>query len=80
MKIKTAKVKGYSHLASFLVNGDASGLSDEELFEADMFVECITDEYGKSAYIVGADADDNMFGSPEYGGLEGDIIPYLIHY
>lgn len=75
--IKVFKVKGYSHLAPFLVNGDSSGLSDEELFEADMFLESIQDVYGGDAYISSIENEEE-FGVPEYGGLPGTVCDYIV--
>ena len=42
MAMKELTVKGLSHWASYLINGDASGLDDDEVKEADEYLD--TDE------------------------------------
>jgi len=69
------EVKLYSHWASALINGDYSGLEDEE--EGDLN-EYLSEEAPKHDmfYCVGK-ADDNHFGRPDIPAwLPGDISTY----
>jgi len=66
------KATGYSYYASYFINGDASGLSDEEQVDANAFAEYC------GGLIVGC-AEESHFGTPDNGGLAGDIIEYTIH-
>ncbi len=72
-------LKHYSHLATYLINEDDSGLTKQEIQEADTFIKSIKKFYGLSATIV--DCDDNPeFAHPTYGGLKGEVITYTIRF
>lgn len=79
MSYDTEAIRHYQHLASYLINGDASGLSDADEKEADWFLKTIKETYGDSAEIVDC-RDDPEFGMPEWGGLKGTVIDYTIRF
>lgn len=61
---------GYSCWASYLINGDASGIEDSERAAADAFAEYM------GGPIVSC-GDDEFFGTPDAGGnLRGDCVEY----
>lgn len=51
----------------------------DEDFEAKQFIDDIIDTYGDDARIVSVEGEE-YFGYPEYGGLAGTLIDYVIHY
>lgn len=65
----------YSHWASALVNGDYSGLSDEEVAEIEGF---IGDQLAQHElfYCTGVESDESRFGMPDNGGLVGDVLDF----
>jgi hypothetical protein len=75
--METELIKHYSWMASYLINGDASGLSKEQRDEADRFLKGIKEYYGPSASIVDCE-EESEFGIPTWGGLKGDVIGYEI--
>lgn len=89
-KFKTIKVKFYTYAASYFVNGDSSGLSDEDLEECDFFEDLFKKEF-KTEYFDCVDAlDDEDFGYPElplgyslrentkgHEFLRGDVCTYV---
>lgn len=77
--IQTDTVQGYAYLASYLVNNDKSSLNEQEIIEAKQFIDDIIDTYGDDARIVSVEGEE-YFGYPEYGGLAGTLIDYVIHY
>jgi len=65
-------VAGYSHYASYLINGDSSALSDNDKKDADEFSKYCSGE------IVSTQGEE-YFGRPDNGGLQGDIVDYIVH-
>lgn len=79
--ILTSHVWGYEHFAPYFINDDPSGLTDDEIVEADQFLKEVKKEYGQTARIVSCgEEEDRDFGWPEYGGKKGTVIPYYVHY
>ena len=62
----------YSHWASYLVNGDASGIDDKEKAECDSFIAREDLEDWTCADV----SDRTWFGAPDCGGLRGDVALY----
>jgi len=62
---------GYSHFASYLINGDASSLTKSEIAIADAFA----DYCGRS--IIDC-STESFFASPDNGGLKGDCVEYFL--
>jgi hypothetical protein len=62
-----------------LVNGDSSGLTEEDSKEATRFEKDIREYYGDDARIVDC-GEDSEFGIPSWGGPKGNIIPFTIEY
>ena len=62
----------YSHWASYLVNGDDSGISAEDKAACDSFIsrEELTE------WTCANVSENTHFGSPDCGGLQGDIARY----
>jgi hypothetical protein len=77
--IEVFTVMGYAYFAPYLINGDASGMEDDEIAEADEFVNAIKEDFGDSALIVDCKPEEKDFGFPEFGGLAGDVCPYTVH-
>lgn len=70
MSFEIVKGVGLACWASYLVNGDASGISDQDRFEADAFVAWL----GGSVVDV---EDETFFGRPDAGTkLAGDCLRY----
>jgi len=59
----------YSHWASYLVNGDASGLNDDEQAECDAFLK----RENLQAWTCADVSERTCFGCPDCGGLRGDV-------
>lgn len=72
MAIKTDTVKGLAYWASYLVNGDHSGLSDSEVAECDKWQRDILDGW----YVVGTEGEPFM---GWMNGLQADCIYYVVH-
>jgi hypothetical protein len=70
--LETVEGVGFSHWASYLINGDASGLSEADKQEADSFAEYM------GGPIVSC-GDDSFFGRPSYppDALRGDCLDYV---
>jgi hypothetical protein len=68
-KLVKVTADGYACWASYLVNGDASGISEEDKVAADEFAEWL----GGSIVCVG---EETHFGRPSTGGLPGDVVEY----
>lgn len=80
-KILLGHAWGYSHFAPYLINDDPTGLTEEEIREANEFCQKVKREYGDDALIVDAgNEEDKDFGYPEYGGKRGEVVPYTIHH
>lgn len=62
----------YSHWASHLINGDASGLDDKEQAACDAFLKRESLEEWTCADV----SERTWFGAPDCGGLRGDIALY----
>lgn len=66
------KVRGYAFFASYLINGDASGLTASEIKEADAFMAFC------DGPVVSVE-DDPHFAVPDNGGLPGTVVTYVVH-
>ncbi|PKL13975.1 MAG: hypothetical protein CVV52_03690 [Spirochaetae bacterium HGW-Spirochaetae-8] len=77
MGIKTSKIRGYEHWASFLINNDSTSLSESEMREAGEFLRRMRREYGPESQIVDCGASVE-FGYPEYGGVAGSVVEYTV--
>jgi hypothetical protein len=60
-----------SYWASYLINDDASGLSDEDIKQCDKWLSKV-----KPGYCVGCD-EDYSFGT--FGGMGCDLVTYSFH-
>ncbi len=70
MSHEIVKGVGLACWASYLINGDASGISDQDRFEADAFASWL----GGTPVDVG---EDTFFGRPDAGtNLAGDCVEY----
>lgn len=80
-RVKTEKERWYSWAASYFINGDHSGLSDEDIQEADDFLEDMAEE-GYNVTVVDASESDGDFGRPLIGRSRkgGDLITYTFLY
>jgi hypothetical protein len=69
--MEIARAVGLACWASYLVNGDASGISEQDVFEADAF----------QAWVGGHVVDiegETFFGRPDAGSrLAGDCVRYV---
>lgn len=63
----------YSHWASALVNGDRSGLTEEDGLELDAWLE--SEDPGWCAGVEG----ESFFGHPDCNGLQGDLLEFRFH-
>ncbi len=71
--METLTATGFAYWASYLINGDASGLDDNERACADAFAEYLT---GGKGSIVDC-GEDTFFAYPECGShLWGDCVEY----
>ena len=70
--MKTTIVTGYAHLASALVNGDLSGLDEDDREKLADFLEYIQDY----AQVISTQGD-SYFGRPDNFSLKGDVIDYV---
>lgn len=68
-KIETVTGVGYADWASYLINGDASGIDDDDVKAADKFAEWL----GGNITDV---SEDTFFDRPDTGGLSGDCATY----
>jgi hypothetical protein len=76
--IETAEYTFPSHWASYLINGDASGLEDAEQKEADEAIEQIEAELNASVHCV--DAEEQGFARKnDYNNMGGDVSKYTFH-
>ena len=71
--IKTIEFTTYTYLASYLVNGDASGLETDDLSLA----RTIEQALARKGYWVSYALEDVEFGSPDYGKLPGEICTFV---
>lgn len=65
--------KLYNHWASSLINGDDSGLEDEDIKAIDNFLEL--ENLGPCVDVW----DDSGFGRPECGGLPGTVSTFIFY-
>ena len=63
--------------ASYIINGDDSGLEDDEIAECDAMVDDIMSETGK-AWCVGCSEVSEFRHRPDYG-MSGDCLTYTFH-
>lgn len=73
--IENEEVEWYSWAASYFINGDHSGLTDEDIREADDFLDVMAASGFKTVVDV---SDDSRFGRPRVGSskLAGDLVTY----
>lgn len=71
-------VMGYEHWASYFINCDPSGLTDEERQAADEFMGKVRKQFGATAHILDSKGGSPQFGHPSFGGLKGSVISYVI--
>lgn len=72
MSIETDTIKGPAHWASYLINGDDSGITETERESCDKWQRDILDGW----YVAGTE------GEPFVGwmnGLQADCIYYVVH-
>lgn len=62
----------YSHWASYIFNGDASGLSEDDVKEVEAFFE----KEGLKGWTEAEVSQSTWFGSPDCGGLKGTVARY----
>ncbi len=78
MTIEVLKEDAPAHWASYLINGDASGLEDSEQAECDAWQESL-----QPAYVVSTEDDDEghfgRFNFPGRGTLGCTLITYILH-
>lgn len=70
----------YTYWASYLFNGDGSGLEEQDLEDADSFVAMMVREYGSC---IPADMEEEShFSRPDYphNALLGDVAEYTFIY
>lgn len=76
----TTTVTGYAHWASFLINGDPSGLSEEDFAECQAWL-AYHGNYDYSCHDVARDESGDVseyFGHPDMpGALAGTVIDYI---
>ena len=65
--------KLYDYWASSLINGDDSGLEDDEIADIDSFIE--SEGLGPCVDVW----DDSEFGRPECGGLPGSVSTFVFY-
>lgn len=75
----------YQFAASALINGDYSGLEDEDEEMVNAFESWIKKEYGPEAHVADVSEQSHfgkpdMFLPPEAGKLAGDMVEYTILY
>ena len=77
------QVEWYSYAAAALINGDYSGLTDEDEEEVNNFLDFIQRKFGRDASIVDI-SDEHYFGYPVKvpgnSNLAGDISKYTVLY
>jgi len=66
-----------SHTASYLVNGDPSALSEEEIEECDEFAEEVLKAHGNANFIPANDSE-SYFAMPDFGGLLASCMDVVI--
>lgn len=64
-------ITDYAHLASAIINGDLSGLDDEDNRGLEAFYRYV------EGYEVVDVRGDSYFGEPDRGGLTGDVVDYV---
>ena len=80
-KILLGYVWGYTYFAPYFINNDPTGLTEEEVREADDFYKKVRKEYGENASIVDMVSDEfKVLGFPEYGGKSGFVVHYTVHH
>lgn len=75
-KIKTAVGTAPAHWAPYLINGDASGISEDDAKQADAFEEWLTGEHG---YISGCSLESlfkTYHDARKFGALAADCLTY----
>lgn len=76
--IEVETIAGAAYWASYLINGDASGLTDEEQAAADNWLEKIAPWYPVSA--EGEAYFSNSYGLHTYTSTQGgDLLDYVCH-
>jgi hypothetical protein len=70
--METITYELYSHWASALINGDRSGLDDEDEKELDAFLETVPEGYD----IIECSGEEYFCHSPDCGGLAGTVLEY----
>lgn len=73
MNIETVEYELYAHWASALINGDTTGLSDEDEVELDSWLTLHPDLYCVDC------SEESEFGYPDCGGPRGDIATFTFH-
>lgn len=73
MKIETVEYELYAHWACALINGDVTGMSDEDEAELDAWLTLHPDLYCVDC------SEESEFGYPDCGGLPGDIATFTFH-
>ena len=75
----TEIVRHYCWMASYFINNDSTGYSKKELEEIEKFEEELKEVYGSSMEVIDC-AEDSEFGTPDYGGLKGELAAYKIRF
>jgi len=63
--------------ASYFVNGDSSGLDDDELAECEEFEREISEEHGNASFIPSNDMEE-FFAFPDMGRLMANCVELVI--
>jgi len=74
MAIQVGTIEGPVFLAPALINGNESGLSDNDLITLELFMKTIP-----NSWYVGACTSEPYFGRWDVDGLGHDLIEYTIH-
>lgn len=79
MNLQTEGISNYDWMASYLINNDATGMSEAQKQQANKFIEDVKEIYGQEALIVDCDGESH-FGLPDWGGGPGSLVNYVIEY
>ncbi len=79
MITSTELVRHYSWMASYLINNDSTGYSKDELAQIEKFEEELKEIYGSSVEVMDC-SQDTEFGTPDYGGLKGELVAYTVRF
>ncbi len=76
-KIEVSEETGLACWATYLINGDASGISDDDQQDADAFVKfcggCVV------SIVEGSERFGRYWGPGKAGGLGCDLVTYIVH-